>query len=192
MSKAIRIIQTEHAGLVAILRTLEALLDDIEEGKARPEFALFRAMVEYLTTFIYRFHHPKETDHLFPAIARRDKHAQELIERLEAQHRQGAMLLKELAQALARYEQEGDSAQALFRDAFDRYHDFEWRHMNMEEKDILPLAQRVLSAADWAAMEQVFTDHDDPLFGANQRQQFVELFHYITRHTPVPYGLDDT
>lgn len=189
MSKAIKIIRNEHSGLVAIYRTLSAMLRDIEQGKGQADFELFHAMLEYLKTFMYRFHHPKENDYLFPAIARRDAGAAELVERLEAQHKQGALLLKEMEQALARYEKEGDAAYPLFKDAFERYHDFEWRHMSMEENEIIPLAREVLHEEDWAVIDQVFTDHDDPLFGDQCRGEFQQLFARIAQVAPAPYGL---
>ena len=192
MSKAIKIIRNEHSGMVAIYRTLTAMLQDIEQGKEKADFVLFHAMLEYLKSFMYQFHHPKENDYLFPAIAKRSPQAAELVERLEAQHKQGAVLLKELDQALARYENEGDDAYPLFKDAFERYHDFEWRHMSMEENEIIPLAREMLSKEDWEAIDRVFTDHDDPLFGDERRDEFRHLYNRIAEATPAPYGLRDS
>lgn len=191
MSKAIKVIRSEHAGLVAIYRTLGAIVQEIEEGKSKADFELFHAMLEYLKSFMYRFHHPKESEYLFPAIARRDPQAAELVARLEAQHRQGAALLKELDQALGRYESEGDAALPLFKDTFERYHDFEWRHMSMEENEIIPLAREVLTQEDWAGIDKVFSDHDDPLFGDERRAEYDRLMQYIAATATAPIGLHD-
>ena len=40
-------------------------------------------------------------------------------------------------------------------------------HMDKEERQIMPLAQRVLTAQDWAEIEAAFASHRDPLAGVS-------------------------
>lgn len=54
-------------------------------------------------------------------------------------------------------------------DAFERsmthYVDFYLEHMRLEEADVLPKAEAVLSTDDWAALDAAFLTNCDPLTG---------------------------
>ncbi|MEW8525316.1 MAG: hemerythrin domain-containing protein [Candidatus Thiodiazotropha endolucinida] len=189
MAKAIKIIRNEHAGLAAIYRTLSVVVKDVVEGRTEPSFELFHALVDYLKSFMYRYHHPKENDYLFPAVIKRNPEAAALVAVLESQHKEGGALLKTLEQALERYEKEGKTAQQEFVDAFECYHQFEWQHMSMEEREIIPMAKRSLTEEDWEAIDKVFLDHSDPLFGDEKREEYKKLFDHIAKIAPAPYGL---
>ena len=69
------------------------------------------------------------------------------------------------------------------------YADFTWRHMRAEEHELFPIAHAHLTRADWAAIAQAFTSHDDPLSGQTDAAAFSQLFHDIVRRTPAPLGL---
>lgn len=189
MVKALKIIRSEHAGLAAIYRTMTAILKDVEEGKSEPNFELLYSLVHYLKSFMYTFHHPKENQYLFPAVSRHSPGAANLVEKLEAQHKEGGHLLLKLEQALEKYEQTGNTGMRSFLDAFERYHQFEWKHMSLEEKEILPLARRCIPEEEWAPIDKAFTDHNDPIFGDDRRDEFKTLFEEILRIAPPPYGL---
>ncbi len=191
MAQAIKVIRNEHLGLSALLRTLSGVVQEISKGRQKPDFPLFHEMIDYLKSFMYTFHHPKENDYLFPALARRNTEASDLIEALEQQHREGGQLLKQLDAALGKYENEGEPAFQNFVQAFEAYHQFEWQHMKKEEQEIIPLAQEYLDDEDWAAIDSVFLDHADPLFGDEKRDQFRKLFDHIAEKAPGPLGFSD-
>ncbi len=191
MAQAIKVIRNEHLGLSALLRTLSAVVQEISKGRQQPDYALFHEMIDYLKSFMYTLHHPKENDYLFPALARRSSEAGELIEALEQQHREGGQLLLQLDAALGKYEKEGEPAFHQFVQVFEAYHQFEWQHMKKEEEEIIPLAQEYLNDDDWAAIDSVFLDHADPLFGDEKRNQFRKLFDHIAETAPGPLGFSD-
>jgi hemerythrin-like domain-containing protein len=75
---ALRVIRDEHASLAAML---ESMLQMIKrgpdaDGKHAPEqyFDVLRAMLFYIDEFPEKLHHPKESDLLFPRIARAAPH----------------------------------------------------------------------------------------------------------------------
>lgn len=67
------------------------------------------------------------------------------------------------------------------------YIDSEWRHMNTEEKQVFPLAEAHLSAADWAEIEAAFLANDNPWQGA--AGEYAGLFSRIVNTAPAPVGL---
>jgi hypothetical protein len=55
----------------------------------------------------------------------------------------------------------------------------------------MPLAERVLTDADWQAIDAAFRANDDPLFGARPKQEFRKLFQLIVNRAPAPLGVGD-
>lgn len=61
--------------------------------------------------------------------------------------------------------------------------------MAAEETDVLPVAQRVLDAADRAELDAAFAVNRDPLTGHEPGQDYRELFQLILNRLPPPLGL---
>lgn len=187
--EAMRIIREEHRSLAAVLHGMVYLVREIRDRGARPDFALLGAMLYYIDTFPERLHHPKEDKYLFRLLRVRCPAAAPLLERLEQEHKSGASKIRALEQALARFQQGGMSEFAAFATAVDTYADFHWEHMRAEEHEVLPLAEKHLTAGDWEAIDAAFTDHSDPLFGSTTEQSYQELFRRIVNLAPPPIGL---
>ena len=95
-------------------------------------------------------------------------------------------LTRELEHALVRWQGLGQGAFAQFRDCAARYLDFNWRHLNTEEDELLPLARRDLRAEDWAEIDRAFAANFDPFAGPNR--EYAALFDRIVELAPAPIG----
>ena len=51
--------------------------------------------------------------------------------------------------------------------------------MSREETEVFPLASKLLSDDDWAAIERGMVARADPLFGIGQEAQYVTLYDRI-------------
>ena len=190
MNKAIRIIYDEHRSISAVLSGLKSLVDMARDPGLRPDFAVFRAMIYYIDAFPERMHHPKEDDFLFSRLLQRDPDARLLIEELRGEHVKGAILVRDLEQALLAYEETWPAGLARFGEAVDSYAQFHWNHMRKEEEKLLPLAERALTAEDWVAIESAFAGNEDPI--ADMREQdFTRLYQRIVSLAPEPIGLGE-
>jgi len=187
--EAIRIIHGEHRSLAAVIHGMIYLVHEIREHGSKPDFALLGAMVYYIDAFPERFHHPKEDRYLFRLLRMRCAEAGPLIERLETEHRAGAEKIRTLEQALARYENGGATEFSAFAAAVEAYAAFHWDHMRAEEKQLLPLAEKHLTAGDWTAIDDAFKGHTDPLFGMEAGAQYDALFRRIVNLAPPPIGV---
>jgi hemerythrin-like domain-containing protein len=188
--QAIQIIRGEHQSLAAVLHGLLYLVREIRNYQAEPDFALLGAMVYYIDTFPERLHHPKEDAWLFRLLRLRHPPADELLQRLQAEHRAGAAQLRQLEQALIRYQHGGRTELAAFAAAVEAFVAFERNHMRTEETEVFPLAQKYLTAADWTEIDAAFLDHTDPLLGSTAAQEdFRGLFRRIVNLAPPPIGL---
>ena len=73
--------------------------------------------------------------------------------------------------------------------AVEAYAAFHWEHMRTEEKQVLPLAEKHLSAADWETIDEAFLGHTDPMLGAEAGAKYNALFTRIVNLAPPPIGL---
>jgi len=187
--QAIRIIRDEHRAIAAILHGMLFLVRKIRDRGATPDFNLFGAMIYYIDAFPERFHHPKEDRYLFHVLRVRHPDSVSLLDRLEDEHRTGAYKIRALEQALARYQHGGVSEFPDFAKAVEDYAAFHWNHMRAEEDEVLPLAEKHLSAADWDGVDTAFLGHVDPMHGAGAEGEYQALFTRIVNLAPPPIGV---
>ncbi|MEO8848657.1 MAG: hemerythrin domain-containing protein [Casimicrobiaceae bacterium] len=187
--KAIGIIGIEHRLIAAVLHGMRHLVREIRDHGAQPNFELFGAMIYYIDAFPERFHHPKEDKYLFRALRTRHPDSAPLLDRLEAEHEEGARKIRALEQALARYQHGGTKKIDAFAAAVEEYAEFHWNHMRAEETQVLPLAEAHLSDEDWDSIDQAFLGHSDPLFGVEVGAEFEGLFTRICNLAPPPIGV---
>lgn len=187
--EALRIIRHEHRSLASVLHGMLYLVHAIRDRGAKPNFDLFGAMIYYVDAFPERFHHPKEDDYLFRLLRIRWLDAVPLIDRLKSDHWTGAEKIRTLEQALARYQQGGAPEFSNFMIAVEAYAEFHWEHMQVEEMELLPLAEKHLTTGDWKTIDAAFLGHTDPLLGAAVGAQYDEVFRRIASLAPPPIGV---
>ena len=189
MKHALDIIKGEHRALAAVLTALQSYVNGIAAGRYAPDFELLSAMIEYITELPDQVHHPKEDQYLFAALRRRSQEAAAALDVLEAEHRNVHNAWSALAVALADFKNAGTPGAAAFKQAVDRYFDFQWQHMSKEETQVMPLAQRVLTADDWTAIDAAFNANDNPWEGPAGK--YKALFTRIVSLAPPPIGVGD-
>lgn len=185
----LRVIRDEHAALAAMLRSLSLLLAEHRRHGTLPDFRVLRSMLFYIDEFPERLHHAKESTLLFPKLRARSDAARDVLDRLDRDHAQGESAIRELEHALLGFEMMGASRRAAFEQAAERYVEFYLAHMRVEEREILPLAERVLDAADWAELDAAFGANRDPLTGHEPAAEYRALFSRIVCMVPAPLGL---
>ena len=192
--EALRVIRDEHASLAAMLKSLLQMvnrgLDPEGRGEHERYFDVLRAMLFYIDEFPETLHHPKETELLFPRVAKAAPETAELIAQLDRDHHAGENRVRELMQLLMAWDYLGDSRRVAFETAAKAYVGFYLEHMRQEEMVILPAAERALSDADWHALNAAFATNQDPLNTRLPRDpQFDRLFTRIVMKAPAPVGL---
>src|SRR5690606_18358047 len=133
-------------------------------------------------------HHAKEDEYLFLAMRRRSAEAATILDRLQAEHRNGPANLQALRAQLA-----GGTPSLVRNEAFIAglrgYAQDLKGHIRSEEKDAFPLAREVLEPEDWVGINAAFGDNTDPLFGEQARAEYRELYHRIATLAPESIGL---
>ena len=189
MAKTLNIIRDEHRSISAILHGMEYLVDRVRTRKAKIDPRVFSAMIYYLDTFSERMHHPKEDRYLFKAMRSRGGEAAAVVADLEKEHAAGGEALKRLEQSLVRYEEGGDKEFPAFAEAVAKFVREYRDHMQKEESVVFPLAQRILSTADWQAIDRAFEENRDPLAAQRDSWDFEKFFDRIVNLAPPPIGI---
>ena len=187
----IRIIREEHAALSAMLRSIPLLLAQHQRQGTQPDFAALRAMLFYVDEFPEKRHHRKESELLFPMLRERTPLARAVLDHLDEDHASGEKSILDLEHALLAYEMMGEPRRQAFEQAAERYVNFYLAHMLVEEQQILPLAEQVLTDADWAELDAAFGANRDPLttHGHAPEADYRALFTRIVNLVPAPIGL---
>lgn len=187
---SLRIIREEHSSLAAMLRSMVMMVERGPGEAPEQYFDVLRAMLFYIDEFPERLHHPKETRLLFPRVAELAPEVKDAMARLESDHANSERAVRELQHLLLAWDCLGDSRRAAFETAAQKYVSAYMEHMQLEETAILPAAQRVLTQADWQALDAAFAENCDPLNGKYPRDPLYDkLFSRIVMRAPAPIGL---
>ena len=190
--ESVQIIRDEHAALSAMLRSLGMMVERGPVNEPGSFFDVLRAMLFYIDEFPERLHHPKESDLLFPRVARLAPETMAVIVRLEKDHASGESAVRELQHLLLAWELLGEMRKPAFVEQCKRYVDFYLEHMRLEETVILPEAEKMLTDADWKELDAAFEKNCDPLSGKYPPDPaYVSLFTRIVTKAPAPIGLGE-
>jgi len=161
VSRALDIIRNEHRSIAVVLENLRRLAREGHVPKINP--AVFGAMVNYLENFANLIHHPKEDEYLFAPLLRRSDQAEALIAGLEREHAEADRALAGLKTSYGRLEAAGAAGLPAFARAVEDFARAYYEHMRKEEEQLFPLADRLLTPEDWAALDRAFDENRDPV-----------------------------
>lgn len=173
MVEIIEILRQEHRNIEKLLRVIEQELGVFDRGE-RPDYEVFGAIIEFFKNYPDSCHHPKE-DIIYAKFKERNPDRAASIADLEAEHREGAVRLRRVGQAIDAVLND----QELLRENVDRivrdFVDNERKHMALEEGMIFPAILETLSSADWAEIALTLADRYGPPSGADFEEQFSTL-----------------
>ena len=170
---------TEHVNFAKLLNLLEAELDLFHRGDS-PNYELMLDVMFYMTHYPDVLHHPRE-DLAFAKIKAREKSAGATVDELSEQHAQlrsvGEALVSGLSDIVNGSIASRESVEMPGRAYVAKFRD----HMRTEEKEILPMAARLLRDDDWDEIKAAIAHIDDPLFGESAEKRYAALHRQIAR-----------
>src|SRR6516165_5214783 len=173
MPEIIEILRQEHRNIEKLLRVLEEELSVFDRGE-RPDYEAFGAIIEFFQKYPDSCHHPKEHV-IYQKFKARDPSRAASIADLETEHREGAVRLRRVAQAIDAVLND----QELLRESVDRIvHDFidnERKHIALEDEVVLPAIVDTLQPEDWADIALTLADRYGPPSEADFEEQFSTL-----------------
>jgi hemerythrin-like domain-containing protein len=178
MNSPVDLWHAEHRDFARLLELVQKDLAVFRSGGA-PNYDLMRDIVQYLRNFPDRYHHPRE-EIAFRRLALRDPQARERLARLEQEHRVIAAAGDALLKCLDEIAGEAWLPRSAVEASAATYLAYYQMHIGKEEEDILPLADKLLTAEDWGAVSAARPSGPDPLFGASPEPRFRELRRQIS------------
>lgn len=178
MSELMQQLHHDHGNVVRLLELLERKLGGIGTAGQR-DLRLMRDVMQYMTHYPDRHHHPTE-DLVFEYLAARDGGARALVQSLLDEHATLAESGSELLQMLRRVLDGELVPRDALQSAGRRYAGLLREHMDREEAEAFPRARRALSESDWEEIERRKESMDDPLFGPVVDEYYQGLYHAVT------------
>jgi hemerythrin-like domain-containing protein len=179
MFSQIQTMHKEHSNFAKLLDLLEARLCWTPGGE-EPDYALMLDVMDYMTHYPDRFHHPRE-DLAFRRLQRRRPDTRSVVAQLVRQHQAiaatGFRLAEELATAI---KETAPPREALARSA-NLYIAALRANIQLEETELFPLAAQLLQADDWLLIDAAFHFREDPLFGSPIEERYRALHRHIAR-----------
>ena len=173
MIEIIEILHQEHRNLEKLLRVLEQELRVFDRGE-RPDYEVFGAVIEFFKKYPDSCHHPKE-DIIYEKFKARYPDRAASISDLQAEHREGAVRLRRVAQAIETVLNDEE----VLREDVDRivrdFIDNERKHIALEDDVIFPALVNTLQARDWAEIALTLADRYGPPSEADFEEQFSTL-----------------
>jgi hemerythrin-like domain-containing protein len=173
MVEIIEILCQEHRNIEKLLQVMEQELTVFDRGE-RPDYEIFGAIVEFFKNYPDSCHHPKE-DIIYEKFKTRDSGRAASVADLEAEHRQGAVRLRRVAQAIESVLND----QELLRESVNRivrdFIDNERKHIALEEEVVFPAIVDTLQPGDWADIALTLADRYGPPSEADFEEQFSTL-----------------
>jgi hemerythrin-like domain-containing protein len=173
MVEIIEILREEHRNIQKLLRVMEQELNVFDRGE-RPDYEVFGAIIEFFKKYPDACHHPKE-DIIYEKFKARDPGRAASIADLQAEHREGAVRLRRVAQAIESVLND----QELLRQNIDRiirdFIDNERKHIALEDEVIFPAIVDTLQPGDWADIALTLADRYGPPSEADFEEQFSTL-----------------
>jgi hemerythrin-like domain-containing protein len=171
----------EHMHYARLLDILEKEVAAFHAGDA-PDYALMRDILRYLRYFPDRFHHPRE-DEAFARLAARDPGMKLPLNRLLQEHRVIAEAGDQLLWRLEQVAEDVVVSRAIVESMAATYLVYYRHHIATEEREVLPRAERLLSASDWDAVAASAPEGRDPLFGEDFAPRYRELRRRLAQET---------
>jgi hemerythrin-like domain-containing protein len=173
MVEVIDILRQEHRHIEKLLRVMEQELAVFDRGE-RPDYEVFGAILEFFKMYPDTCHHPKE-DIIYEKFKACDPGRAASVADLQAEHREGAVRLRRVAQAIDNVLND----QELLRESVDRivrdFIDNERKHIALEDEVIFPAILDTLQPADWADIALTLADRYGPPSEADFEEQFSTL-----------------
>ena len=182
MSDSIALWQAEHRHFARLLDLLERQVVAFHADDG-PNYQLMLDVVSYLRYFPDRYHHARE-DVAFARLVKRDAELKPLIERLLQEHRVIAAAGTELLKYLEQVVDDVVIERAKVEAAAATYLVYYRRHLALEDRDIVPRAEQLLSSQDWEAVVAAIPPGPDPLFGEDFEPRYRELRRQIALAAP--------
>jgi len=165
----------EHDHILRKLNLLELQYLDMCRGKI-PDYSLMRSIIVYIQEYPEKIHHPLE-DMIFSILIERVDDV-EFVQELITEHTQLELVTRRLRESLESLSNGLVSSEELELQ-LSEFLVGQRQHIYLEEAEVYPLVQSVLTKDDWKKLHSAAPVLDEPLFGRRTREDYERLYREI-------------
>jgi hemerythrin-like domain-containing protein len=166
-------IHREHGYMVRLLAILRSKWNTLNDEKP-VNYGLIKEVVDYLSSHSETVHHPKE-DILYRYFAEKYPASSE-IKSLEVEHQELSEKTKDFLLTVEMILQDAVVPQDVFLEQLESFIQNQKRHLDFEEKEVLPLIKSCFTTEDWQQVESQWEQNDDdPVFGDTIADRYKQL-----------------
>ncbi|MEH6825036.1 MAG: hemerythrin domain-containing protein [Motiliproteus sp.] len=173
MKQIISDLHQDHQHIGALLAILKNKLATLELG-SRPNFNLMLDVLDYLDDYANRHHHHHE-DQIFSFIRQHQRGADSLLAQTEKEHRELSQLTRALRDSVEQVLLDQPFLIEDFSQRLRRFIDKQIRHLSFEERQLLPLIDRLMAESDWPPSAQLAPQLQAPLLEAAREERYQQL-----------------
>ena len=160
-------LKKEHDELREMFKVMDAMAERLDRNE-EVESNHLTEVTDYLNVVVDKNHHAKEENYLFPAMKESgEQEATAPIDELLQEHEESRELLRQM-------EQSGSSDPATFTHSAREFIKAVGEHMDKEDNDVFPAADKVLSAEAQETMGKDFERTEEQVLGGGRKEQFKE------------------
>ena len=165
----------DHINLNKLLAILGNKLEQLKQGEM-PNFILLSDAVDYISSYADAYHHPRE-DLLYAYFSESDcPELNEAIRECTEEHHRLKQYSEDILEAVDCILNDAVVPMDQFTEKLEVFLDHQIEHLNLEEGTLFPLLDEVATEQDWSTLEKELPRMDDPLFGEQQKQRYIELY----------------
>ncbi|WP_028023875.1 hemerythrin domain-containing protein [Enterovibrio calviensis] len=165
-------IHRDHRNITRLLRLLTDKLAAIRDEQT-VNYGLIRDTLLYLQDHAERCHHPKEDLIYHYYLA--NYADTEGVAKLDAEHEALAALTAEFSASVEMILMDAVIPLDVFADKLTEFVEQQRRHLELEERSVLPAIEKTLTAEDWRYLQSQWEEEEDPLFGEQVAVRFKAL-----------------
>ncbi|MES9868691.1 MAG: hemerythrin domain-containing protein [Sedimenticola sp.] len=179
MHRLLEKLHKDHVNLEQVLDLLSSQLDHFYAGR-ESDFDLKIELMEYLEAYADQGHHPLE-NRIFNVAKETMGDKTELLDRLQSQHEALGQLTRQFRRSLENILQGGVMSRDELEVEGREYIALQRQHLDLEESEVFPEVDRVMSDEQWQRVEEDMPSYDDPVFDAPDKIRFHNLFEYLSQ-----------
>ena len=173
--KATQQLKDEHEGIKLMLRIMEKIAMDVEQGEV-PNTAHCERIIDFLKGFADRCHHGKEEDILFPELVKHGiPNEGGPVGVMLNEHVMGREYIKALADAVEELKAGNMHAATSFVDAARGYVQLLRTHIEKENNVLFMMADKVLDEKEQLALFDAFERLEAEKIGVGKHEEYHKL-----------------
>jgi len=181
-------LKEEHQFILRMLKVLIVASDKLERGED-VSLDVFKKAVDFIRTFADRCHHGKEQDTLFPLMGERGIPTHDgPIAVMLMEHEQGRQFVRDLAEAVAKYESGDKEAKSAIVKNARGYAELLDQHIYKEDNILYPMSDKVLSQSDNRELLEKFEKIEKEIIGEGKHEYYLQMIGELEKELSISGG----